>query len=97
MAHIFDVLRGNAAAHRILSRPLPHYSVDQAELYTLNYAESLLGHADTWLLAAEYLAWCPVNGAAVMELAIDRSPVRSLYHTSIYSVDGGGKQGDPLR
>eukprot|EP00878_Enallax_costatus_P011131 GHUV01011624.1.p1 GENE.GHUV01011624.1~~GHUV01011624.1.p1 ORF type:complete len:740 (+),score=246.31 GHUV01011624.1:1146-3365(+) len=74
VAHIFDVLRGHPAAERIISRPRPHYGVDQAELYTLNYAETLLGHADTWLMASEYLAWCPVNGAAVMEAVIDQSP-----------------------
>lgn len=78
VAHIFDVLRGHPSAQRVISRPLAHYGVDQSELFTLNYAETLLGHVDTWLLAAEYLAWCPVNGAAVMEAMLDKSPVSDL-------------------
>lgn len=75
VAHIYDVLRGNPNAERVIRRQLPHYGVDQAELYTLHYAETLLGHVATWLVAAEYLAWCPVNGAALMESVLDRSPV----------------------
>eukprot|EP00879_Flechtneria_rotunda_P019929 GHRR01020947.1.p1 GENE.GHRR01020947.1~~GHRR01020947.1.p1 ORF type:complete len:757 (+),score=295.89 GHRR01020947.1:835-3105(+) len=73
VTHIYDVLRALPGADRIISRPLPHLGGDQAEMYTLNYAESLAGSAATWQLAAEYLAWCPVHGAPVLEILLDRS------------------------
>ncbi|KAF8073073.1 ema [Scenedesmus sp. PABB004] len=77
VAHVYDVLRGAPGAERVIARPLPHLGGDQAELFALHYVETLLGHAPTWQLAAEYLAWCPVHGAAALEAALDRSPVRA--------------------
>ena len=39
-----------------------HVHIVQVEFYTLEYAESLGASRQTWPLAAEYLAWCPVHG-----------------------------------
>lgn len=77
VAHIYDVLRASPGADRVISRPLPNFGGDQAEMYTLHYVETLAGHAATWQLAAEYLAWCPVHGSAVLEALLDKSPVSS--------------------
>lgn len=74
IAHIYDVIRASPGAERVISRPLPGFGGDQAEMFTLHYVETLTGHATTWQLAAEYLAWCPVHGSAVLEALLDRSP-----------------------
>lgn len=75
VAHSFEVMRGLPEANRVISRPLPHMGCDQAESFLLNYVEVLAGAASTWLLGAEYLAWCPVYGADALEAMLDTSPV----------------------
>lgn len=75
VVHSFEVLRALPEASRVISRPLPHMGCDQAESFMLNYVEVLLGAASTWLLAADYLAWCPVYGADALEALLDKSPV----------------------
>ncbi|KAF6253026.1 Nup85 nucleoporin-domain-containing protein [Scenedesmus sp. NREL 46B-D3] len=73
VAHIYDVLRASPGAERVISRPLSHFGGDQSEMYTLHYVETLAAHASTWQLAAEYLAWCPVHGSAVLEALLEKS------------------------
>lgn len=73
--HSYEVLKALPAAAGVICRPLPHMGCDQAENYTLNYVEVLAGGRSTWLLGAEYLAWCPVYGADALEALLDRSPV----------------------
>lgn len=75
VAHSFEVMRALPEAARVISRPLPHMGCDQAESFMLNYVEVLAGAASTWLLGAEYLAWCPVYGAEALEAMLDTSPV----------------------
>lgn len=75
VAHIYDVLRASPGAERVISRPLSHFGGDQSEMYTLHYVETLAAHASTWQLAAEYLAWCPVHGSAVLEALLEKSRV----------------------
>lgn len=84
IAHIYDVIRASPGAERVISRPLPGFGGDQAEMFTLHYVETLTGHATTWQLAAEYLAWCPVHGSAVLEALLDRSPVRVLLNCLLH-------------
>jgi hypothetical protein len=48
--------------------------MSQAEYYTLQYATHLLSRQATWQLGCEYLAWCPTQGAAAMEAALERLP-----------------------
>lgn len=76
VAHSFELMRALPEAARVISRPLPHMGCDQAESFLLNYVEVLAGAASTWLLGAEYLAWCPVYGAETLEAMLDKSPVR---------------------
>lgn len=75
VTHSFEVLKGLPAAAGVITRPLAHMGCDQAENFTLNYVEVLAGSRSTWLLGAEYLAWCPVYGADALESLLDRSPV----------------------
>jgi hypothetical protein len=67
VVHVFEVLAALPSAARVISRALPHAGCDQAEAFTLNYAEALMGFETTWALAAEYLAWCPVYGGDALE------------------------------
>lgn len=76
VVHIYEVLAALPDAGRVISRVLPHLGCDQAESFTLHYVEALMGPATTWALAAEYLAWCPVHGADVLEGLLDRTQVR---------------------
>jgi nuclear pore complex protein Nup85 len=75
VAHIYDVLRASPGAERVISRPLSHAGGDQSEHFMLHYVETLAAHASTWQLAAEYLAWCPTHGAALLEALLEKSPV----------------------
>jgi hypothetical protein len=77
-AHIYDVLRASPGAERVISRPAPNFGGDQCEMFTLHYVDTLVGQAATWQIAAEYLAWCPVHGSAVLEGLLERSPVSAL-------------------
>ncbi len=78
VTHSFEVMRALPEAARVISRPLPHMGCDQAESFMLNYVEVLASGASTWLLGAEYLAWCPVYGAEALEDMLDTSPVSVL-------------------
>jgi hypothetical protein len=75
VVHSYEVLKALPAAAGVISRPLAHMGCDQAESFTLNYVEVLAGSRATWLLGAEYLAWCPVYGADALEALLDTSPV----------------------
>jgi nuclear pore complex protein Nup85 len=75
VAHIYDVLRASPGAERVILRPLSHAGGDQSEGFMLHYVETLAAHAATWQLAAEYLAWCPTHGGALLEALLEKSPV----------------------
>ena len=77
VTHVYDLLRGHPPAAAIISRLVPGRGCDQQETFTLNYALNLAEHRATWHLAAEYLAWCPVYGAAALEGMLDSCPVRA--------------------
>ena len=49
----------------------------QLEFYTLEYAESLGASQQTWPLAAEYLAWCPVHGRSSLIRLLEGLPLAS--------------------
>ena len=53
----------------------PHLHYVQLEFYTLAYAESLGASQQTWPLAAEYLAWCPVHGRSSLVRLLDSLPL----------------------
>ncbi len=45
------------------------------EFYLLEYAACLASSRQTWQLAAEYLAWCPVHGEAALAKLLEQLPV----------------------
>ena len=47
----------------------------QTEFYLLEYAACLAMSRQTWQLAAEYLAWCPVHGEAALKQLLEELPV----------------------
>ena len=47
----------------------------QAEFYTLEYASALMTTPQTWELAVEYLAWCPVHGRPALQRFLEQLPV----------------------
>lgn len=47
----------------------------QVEFYTLEYAEALAASQQTWPLAAEYLAWCPVQGEGALARLLEDLPL----------------------
>lgn len=49
----------------------------QVEFYTLEYAESLAASQQTWPLAAEYFAWCPVHGESSLIRLLEGLPLAS--------------------
>lgn len=49
----------------------------QVEFYTLEYADSLAASQQTWPLAAEYLAWCPVHGESSLIRLLENLPLAS--------------------
>ena len=49
----------------------------QLEYYTLEYAESLGASQQTWPLAAEYFAWCPVHGRSSLISLLEGLPLAS--------------------
>ena len=55
----------------------PHVHHAQLEFYTLEYAESLGVSQQTWPLAAEYLAWCPVHGRSSLIRLLEGLPLTS--------------------
>ncbi|BDA46981.1 Nuclear pore complex protein NUP85 [Coccomyxa sp. Obi] len=75
MAHIPDLLARHPSAPATLGRFLPHFGADQAEFYTLEYASALMTTPQTWELAVEYLAWCPVHGQAALQRFLEQLPV----------------------
>ncbi|CAL5224153.1 g6790 [Coccomyxa viridis] len=74
MAHLPPLLARHPAA-AVLARPLDHFGSDQLEFYTLEYAESLGASQQTWPLAAEYLAWCPVHGRSSLIRLLEGLPL----------------------
>lgn len=56
---------------------IPHVQHVQLEFYTLEYAESLGASQQTWPLAAEYLAWCPVHGLSSLTILLEGLPLTS--------------------
>lgn len=47
----------------------------QAEFYILEYASALMTTPQTWELAVDYLAWCPVHGQAALQRFLEQLPV----------------------
>ncbi len=47
----------------------------QAEFYTLEYASALMTTPQTWEVAVEYLAWCPVHGQPALQRFLEQLPV----------------------
>jgi hypothetical protein len=47
----------------------------QVEFYTLEYAEALAASQQTWPLAAEYLAWCPMHGEGALARLLEDLPL----------------------
>ena len=45
------------------------------EFYTLEYAEALAASQQTWPLAAEYLAWCPMHGEGALARLLEDLPL----------------------
>jgi hypothetical protein len=78
VTHLFDVLRGWPAAEGVLARPLAARGCDQCEMYTLSYGQLMAGHQSTWLLAADYFAWCPQHGQHALELLLEENQVSVL-------------------
>ena len=54
-----------------------HVHIVQVEFYTLEYAESLGASRQTWPLAAQYLAWCPVHGRSNLIRLLEGLPLAS--------------------
>lgn len=72
MAHIFDVLRASRGAQAVLDKPIQNFGGTQVEFYVLHFAESLMSNRDTWQIAAQYLAYCPVHGRRVMVAMLEK-------------------------
>ncbi len=73
-----------------MDRPHPTSGLSQCEYYTLQYALHLLSRRTTWPLGCEYLAWCPTQGAAAMEEALQALPHLADDTQVAHKVGAGG-------